>query len=708
MKQFFLIILALLTILIAVSILPDLFREIRAKGKLEKNDAIALAGLMLALIPFALLLPNANVQFSNPTMTIPEDSEDDDPQPITHTVKIELQNRQLLPVWVTVTSAQALDLDHPASKDDFTPLTERVRLTLFSPSAEIMFHTKPDKFFEENESVYLRLQDPTNAELGNTDVLHLTISNNDRKPTVEVTNPNYATEPPEGESVQIVDVPVTLTEAAGVPIEVSYSTELGGDAKPSNDFVSQVGTLTFEPGDKEESIQILILRDELDEDEEHVEIVLHVSKHDKLSNNDILTTRLIIDDANDPPILTFTSDEFVEDEDANTAVISLKVTPPSAQKIEVPYSVSYEGDEIDEGTVIFAPQTTDKTINIPLLPFQNDEYGPDKIVHITLQKSPNVALGVDDSQTLTANLIIEESDELPTIQFANDNIETVSEDAGAVEVKLTLSNPSGFVPQVTYSYTGGTNAVESEDFTLDENRIVQFDNVTENSFAFTVIDNGESDAVKTIILTLSDAENATLGTPLTKVIHIRDDDGKCIPRPLVDRNNDGEADFAVALLFRERTLDLYDDHQLDNSVTEFVSQQDIACVLDIHFVDGQADWYLIRTIGEEKLGWIRATNVIELLRPAKIDFTTGPIITSRDNPNSNKNGPAICEDNHKEANCGQDYVLGFKSQQVVNGALWFEVVLRDSRSGWLRSTVFKNLELDYLEENLPKINVESE
>ena len=52
--------------------------------------------------------------------------------------------------------------------------------------------------------------------------------------------------------------------------------------------------------------------------------------------------------------------------------------------------------------------------------------------------------------------------------------------------------------------------------------------------------------------------SATLGSPLIKIIQINDDDGSCTPRPRVDRDNDGEKDFGVTLLFRERNLDLYE------------------------------------------------------------------------------------------------------------------------------------------------------
>ena len=116
--------------------------------------------------------------------------------------------------------------------------------------------------------------------------------------------------------------------------------------------------------------------------------------------------------------------------------------------------------------------------------------------------------------------------------------------------------------------------------------------------------------------------------------------------------------------------------------------------------DNTPRWYLIRTVAEGKLGWVQANDVIELLRPNEIDFTSAKTRTSREDPRTKQNGPAICEDSFKSATCGQDYVLGFKSQQVVDGIVWFEVVLRDSRDGWLTESTFTNLDLDYLKENL--------
>ena len=221
MKQFFLIILALLTILIGVSILPDLFREIKAKRKINKNDALTLAGLMLAIIPFALLLPNATVEFREKAYEVEEDSA------AGKVVTIQLKNRQLFPVTVELEANNNIVSGNPAEKDDYEPVNELIRLDLFNPSAQIVIQPRSDQSHEGNEIVNLRLSNPSNAELGNLDEVPFTILDNDPEPEIEFSAEEYhVTEPAAEQSVTIMDIPVTLTAPSDFPVTVAYSTRL--------------------------------------------------------------------------------------------------------------------------------------------------------------------------------------------------------------------------------------------------------------------------------------------------------------------------------------------------------------------------------------------------------------------------------------------------------------------------------------------------
>ena len=63
----------------------------------------------------------------------------------------------------------------------------------------------------------------------------------------------------------------------------------------------------------------------------------------------------------------------------------------------------------------------------------------------------------------------------PVVQFANDNVRVVDEDQGTVEIKLALSDPSDFTPEVTYVVNDETSTAVSDDFSLATTKAVKFD-----------------------------------------------------------------------------------------------------------------------------------------------------------------------------------------------------------------------------------------
>ena len=123
---------------------------------------------------------------------------------------------------------------------------------------------------------------------------------------------------------------------------------LHGNATPNVDYVDQVGVLTFDPGETEESIQIPILKDTLDEEQEKIEVVLRQADGAKLEGGDILSTLLFIEDNDDHPIVSFAAKRVVVKESAETAVINLQLSAPSGQDISVDYVATHKGNQLSQ------------------------------------------------------------------------------------------------------------------------------------------------------------------------------------------------------------------------------------------------------------------------------------------------------------------------------------------------------------------------
>lgn len=77
------------------------------------------------------------------------------------------------------------------------------------------------------------------------------------------------------ESQGTVKLTVSLSAACTYPISVDYAT-VAGTAEPGKDFIHVQGTLTFEPGSKEEAISVSLIEDEEFEPDET--FTVHLSK----------------------------------------------------------------------------------------------------------------------------------------------------------------------------------------------------------------------------------------------------------------------------------------------------------------------------------------------------------------------------------------------------------------------------------------------
>jgi hypothetical protein len=120
---------------------------------------------------------------------------------------------------------------------------------------------KDDSLNELNKTINLNLSNPTGgAALGGSSAV-LTILDDDSKPTISVNDVSNA----EGNSgTTNFDFTVTLSTASGQVVSVDYTT-LGGTAVLGSDFQLASGTLTFNPGETQKQLTVLVNGDTQDE-----------------------------------------------------------------------------------------------------------------------------------------------------------------------------------------------------------------------------------------------------------------------------------------------------------------------------------------------------------------------------------------------------------------------------------------------------------
>jgi ELWxxDGT repeat protein len=135
-----------------------------------------------------------------------------------------------------------------------------------------------------------------------------------------------------------VGFPVRLQSPATAPVVVAYTT-VGGTAQASSDFVAAAGTLTFQPGERERTVEVQAIGDLVDERNESFALVLTA-----VTGADVAKGRgvaVLIDD--EQPRITVAGTSVVEGTGAPTeAVFQITLTTPDGQPTAAAVTVQAE------------------------------------------------------------------------------------------------------------------------------------------------------------------------------------------------------------------------------------------------------------------------------------------------------------------------------------------------------------------------------
>ncbi len=168
------------------------------------------------------------------------------------------------------------------------------------------------------------------------------------------------------------------------------------------------------------------------------------------------------------------------------------------------------------GTATFAKGETIATIPIAIAEDELDE--ANETVVVTLSSPSNAVLGANTSHTLT----IVDNDGPAAIGFEVDASEG-NESLVTAQLTIALSKVSGTDASVDYTVSGGTAQNNGIDYTLISGTATVPAGSLNTSIPLTVISDSLDETDETIIVTLSNAQNADIGMA-THTYTIRDDD----------------------------------------------------------------------------------------------------------------------------------------------------------------------------------------
>jgi hypothetical protein len=183
-------------------------------------------------------------------------------------------------------------------------------------------------------------------------------------------------------------IPVTLSAPAGHEVTVAWSTIPSGDPVPGVDYETAGGTLTFEPGETEQHVEVTVLGDVLDEPGVFFGaewLFVGLTPTGATLGSDFfagVAHGFIVDDDPQPTIVGGIGS--VVEGDAGTVTLQIPVTlsAPSAATVSVAWATAVSPGlvagvdfEAASGTVTFAPGDTEEVVSITVHGDEVDEPG---------------------------------------------------------------------------------------------------------------------------------------------------------------------------------------------------------------------------------------------------------------------------------------------------------------------------------------------
>ena len=405
-------------------------------------------------------------------------------------------------VTLAPTSGQQVSVDYgvdatsTATADtDFTDLAGTLTFAAGDTSKSITVAVTGDVVDEPNETVVLKLSNPTNASI-TTDKATGTINDDDGDPSLTITAPSAAVTEGNSGSTDMVFT-VTLAPTSGQQVSVDYGVDATSTATADTDFTDLAGTLTFAAGDTSKSITVAVTGDVVDEPNETV--VLKLSNPTNASITTDKATGTINDDDNAPVLADIANQSIKLGE---PVAITASANDADGDNISYRWRVGENTPALPQGTVLNAAQlsfTPPAVGTYTMTVTASDGNGN------TDSEEAVITVGLPGVTIAPTTLALAEGGEPKSYTVALDTLPTgtvtitpASEDAGAVTLSpAALSfSPSNWDTAQAVTVT----AQHDDDITDEEDVIItntvsgaNYSGVTAESVRVTVTDDDTDD-----------------------------------------------------------------------------------------------------------------------------------------------------------------------------------------------------------------------
>ena len=398
-----------------------------------------------------------------------------------------------------------------------------------------------DTLDEDDETVVVKLNSPTNATLG-TATGTGTITDDDAEPSLSITGESVTENAAAGKAV----FTVTLSPASGRRVTVDYATS-GVSATQGTDYTAASGTLTFNAGDTSKTVDVPIVNDTVDEDDETFAVTLSGAVNASLPASPSASGTILDDDTAEFSVADASA---VENAATGNMEFVVALSASSDRRVTVDYATSAgtatEGTDYTaaSGTLTFNAGDTRKKILVPITDDDADE--PDETFTVTLNNASNAvsvgepvgAVGAGDGEgddlfgpgsrsvVDTATGTITDDDATPTVSISSPSVTEGNSGSATLTFNVTLSAASGKTVKVNYAEGTGGSAAKGTDYTALASGTLTFAvGDTSKTVGVTVTGDTLDEDDETVVVNLNSPTNATLGTA-TGTGTITDDDAE--------------------------------------------------------------------------------------------------------------------------------------------------------------------------------------
>ena len=431
-------------------------------------------------------------------------------------------------VSLTAASTQQVTVDYAdagtgtaTSGTDYTAITGgTLTFAVGATSQTFNVSVTGDTTVEPHETVVVSLSDASGATISTASGTG-TIINDDGASSLSVSSLSVT------EANTTIRFTVTLGTAHSESVRVTWWDTGEGTATADQDYSSPGhespgrAWLTFAPGEVSKTTAPIWVRE--DGREESDETIIVAASEAADGSGRVTGTATIEDD--DGPALSIDSPSVTEgDSGSKTLTFTVKLDKAAAEQVTVDYADAGTGTAtsgtdytaITGGTLTFPAGTTSQTFNVSVTGDADEE--PNETVVAMLSNAANAMIS---TATGTGTIV---NDDGVTVSIDSPSVIEGNSGSKNLTFTATLSKSSAQQVTVAYADAGTGTAISGTDYTAITGGTLTFAvGTTSQTFNVSVTGDTDEEADETVIVTLSNAANATILTA-TGTGTITDDD----------------------------------------------------------------------------------------------------------------------------------------------------------------------------------------